>query len=884
MTAIARKTALFSVLSCLLSGHLTAVIAQETIDFNRQIRPLLSENCFHCHGPDAAQRQGELALHEQQPALKAITPGQRQESELYKRITATDPEIVMPPPDSGRQLTPEQRELLGRWIDAGAQWGLHWSWEPLQRPVIPAFAPLPGAPVRNPIDAFVQQRLQVAGLSPSVEASREVLIRRVSLDLTGLPPTPEAVAAFVHDPAPDAYEQLVDRLLASPAYGERMAWDWLDAARYADSNGYQGDSDRTMWPWRDWVVEAFNRNLSWDQFTTWQLAGDLLPQATDEQRLATGFCRNHMINGEGGRIAEENRVDYVMDMTETMGTLWLGLTLNCCRCHDHKFDSLTQADYYGLFAIFNQTPVNGGGGSGQTAPVLSVASAEQNSEVQSIEAAIAELKQRQQQRAAELQTQLPEWIEQQVGQGSVWRVLHPSLVSAQHQRLAVEEGGVVFASGVNPPRDTYQVQGDLPAGSLGAVRLEALRHPSHTQGGLARSDSGNFVLTEIQLMVRRGDQEQQLQIASAVASYEQGELKVTAAFDGNPQTGWAVYEGRPIDRDHAAVFRLLEPVEVQAGDQLLIRLRHDSQHVSHNLGRFRISTAALSSAGLETQRSVELQQALAVDSDQRTEAQQQLLQQAQQADDAALQRVLQERKAAEDRLSAVKNGLPKVMVMEDQPQHRETFILQRGLYNQPGNAVTAAVPASLPAVSSQQALNRLDLARWLVSEQNPLTARVTVNRFWQQVFGIGLVRTVNDFGVQAEVPSHPELLNWLAVEFRENGWDVKRLLRLLVTSHAYRQSSVVTSELLEQDPENRLLARSPRYRRPSWMLRDQALAVSGLLSAKRGGPSVNVYQPPGGLGRGDVWKPQIHPGSRRSPVPTQSVCVLASDYRTDDVF
>ena len=848
MTAIARKTALFSVLFCLLSGHLTAVTAQETIDFNRQIRPLLSENCFHCHGPDAAQRQGELALHEQQPALKAIRPGQRQDSELYKRITATDPEIVMPPPDSGRQLTPEQRELLGRWIDAGAQWGLHWSWEPLQRPAIPEFTPVPGAPVRNPIDAFVQQRLQVAGLSPSVEASREVLIRRVSLDLTGLPPTPEAVAAFVHDPAPDAYEQLVDRLLASPAYGERMAWDWLDAARYADSNGYQGDSDRTMWPWRDWVVEAFNRNLSWDQFTTWQLAGDLLPQATDEQRLATGFCRNHMINGEGGRIAEENRVDYVMDMTETMGTLWLGLTLNCCRCHDHKFDSLTQADYYGLFAIFNQTPVNGGGGSGQTAPVLSVASAEQNSEVQSIEAAIAELKQRQQQRAAELQTQLPAWIEQQMGQGSVWRVLHPSLVSAQHQQLVVEEGGVVFASGVNPPRDTYQVQGDLPAGSLGAVRLEALRHPSHTQGGLARSDSGNFVLTEIQLMLRRGDQEQQLQIASAVASYEQGELKVTAAFDGNPQTGWAVYEGRPIDRDHAAVFRLLEPVEVQAGDQLLIRLRHDSQHVSHNLGRFRLSTAALSSAGLETQRSVELQQALAVDSDQRTEAQQQLLQQAQQADDAALQRVLRERKAAEDRLSAVKNGLPKVMVMEDQPQHRETFILQRGLYNQPGKAVTAAVPASLPAVSSQQTLNRLDLARWLVSEQNPLTARVTVNRFWQQVFGIGLVRTVNDFGVQAEVPSHPELLNWLAVEFRENGWDVKRLLRLLVTSHAYRQSSVVTSELLEQDPENRLLARSPRYRLPSWMLRDQALAVSGLLSAKRGGPSVNVYQPPG------VWE------------------------------
>jgi hypothetical protein len=848
MTAIACRIRLFGIFVCGLLTVSAVTGAQDPIDFNRDIRPLLSENCFHCHGPDVAQRQGELALHEHQLALKAIQPGHRADSSLYQRITAADPEIVMPPPDSGRQLTPAQRELLGRWIDQGAKWGLHWSWEPLQRPPVPQPPALPQAPIRNPIDAFLQQRLQASGLSPSAEAAREVLIRRVTLDLTGLPPAPQDVAAFVQDPAADAWEKVVDRLLASPAYGERMAWDWLDAARYADSNGYQGDSDRTMWPWRDWVVDAFNRNLPWDQFTTWQLAGDLLPQATDEQRLATGFCRNHMINGEGGRIAEENRVDYVMDMTETMGTLWLGLTLNCCRCHDHKFDTLTQRDYYSLFAIFNQTPVNGGGGSGQTAPVLSVPSAQQRTELTAAEASTAEFGRLQNERAAELAVLLPDWIQRQSGQGSVWRTLQPTAVRAQQQQLTVEAGGVVFAGGVNPANDVYEVEGELPEGLLSAVRLDALRHASHTQGGLARSDSGNFVLTEIELLLRRGDGQQMLRISGAVATYEQGSLKAANAFDRDSQTGWAVYEGKPIDRDHAAVFRLAEAVQVRPGDQLLVRLRHDSPHVSHNLGRFRISTSAVAGAGLELQRSAELQQALVTAAEQRSEAQVKLLREAQQAEDAVWQQLTQQRKAAEDRVAAIRNSVAKVMVMEDQPERRETFMLQRGLYTNPGAVVQAAVPASLPQVQSQQPLNRLDLARWLMSEQNPLTARVTVNRFWQQVFGTGLVKTANDFGVQAEVPLHPELLTWLAVEFRDSGWDVKRLMRLMVTSQAYRQSSVVTPEQLERDPENRLLARAPRYRLPSWMLRDQALAVSGLLSGQRGGPAVNVYQPAG------VWE------------------------------
>ena len=367
---------------------------ESPVDFSRDVLPLLSDNCFHCHGPDEKHREADLRLDEEASAKQmhdgqaAVVPGNSEESQLYRRVASRDADEVMPPADSQRKLTADQIRLLKRWLDEGAVWGGHWAYQPLQRPAPPTPAKHADR-VRNPIDAFVLARLEQEGIEPSPEAPRETLIRRVTLDLTGLPPTPDEVDAFLQDSAPDAYERVVDRLLASPAFGERMAWDWLDAARYADSNGYQGDGERTMWPWRDWVVQAFNGNLPYDQFTVWQLAGDLLPEATLEQRLATGFCRNHMINGEGGRIAEENRVDYVLDMAETTGTVWLGLTLNCCRCHDHKFDPLTQRDYYGLFAFFNQTPVDGGGGNPQTPPAIDVPSDEQKQRLPELEAAVA---------------------------------------------------------------------------------------------------------------------------------------------------------------------------------------------------------------------------------------------------------------------------------------------------------------------------------------------------------------------------------------------------------------------------------------------------------------------------------------------------------------
>jgi hypothetical protein len=641
------------------------------VDFGRDILPILSDNCFLCHGPDARNRKAKLRLDDEKNAKKprgdsaAIVPGKSAESELYRRITAADPSEIMPPPRTKRRLTARQIALLKRWIDDGAPWGEPWALTRLVCPPVPQPGQFAGQ-AQNPLDAFILARLERESLAPSPEAPRETLIRRLSLDLLGLPPTPAEVGAFVHDAGPDAYEKLVDRLLASPHFGERMAWDWLDAARYADSNGYQGDADRTMWPWRDWVVSAFNRNLPYDQFTVWQLAGDLLPGASTEQRLATGFCRNHPINGEGGRIPEENRVDYVMDMAETTGTVWLGLTFNCCRCHDHKYDPLTRRDYYRLFAFFNQTPVTGGGGNPQTPPVLEVATAEQQAEL------------------------------------------------SRRERVARQK-----------------------AADLDRFELTFFPRPQGQSANLSPK-------------------------AAKLPAPIQGILRIGAAARGRAQL-----------------------------DQL-------EQHWSKGA-----------------------------------------------ADYVKRVRELREAVIARDNYS---QSLPRVMVMEDMAKARPTYMLEKGLYDKHGDVVTAGVPGRLLPLPPGAPANRLGLARWLVAAENPLTARVTVNRFWQQFFGTGLVKTPEDFGVQGEKPSHPELLDWLASEFRDSGWDVKHLCRLIVTSATYRQTARVTPALLEHDPHNRLLARGPRFRMPSWMLRDQALAAGGLLVRCLGGPPVRPYQPAG------VWE------------------------------
>ncbi len=574
------------------------------------------------------------------------------ESEAIRRILHSDPEEIMPPVDAKRPLSAQQRERLRRWVEDGAAWQRHWAFEPISRPPVPR--PDASAQPLNPIDAFIHHRLETQGLDPAPAASRRELIRRLTLDLHGLPPAPTEVTAFLGDSSPDAYHRLLDRLFASPRYGERMVWNWLDAARYADSNGYQADRERTMWPWRDWAVDAFNRNMPFDQFTLHQLAGDLLEDPTRDQILATGFNRNHMINGEGGRIAEENRVDYVMDMAETMGTVWMGLTVNCCRCHDHKFDPLSQRDYYGLFAFFNQTPVTGGGGDPQTPPLLRVVS--------------------------------------------------------ERSQTGLER--------LNRNRRAHEAE---------------LREREARDSELVR------------MLKKRDDIGTLLEKNVSERNEEELERLAEAAQD-------------PFD-DYASQLRALKEVRSDMG-----------------------------------------------------------------------------------RLEA---KIPKVMVMKDRGDPRETYLLNRGLYNQPGEKVSALTPSALPPMPEDAPRNRLGLARWLVSPNHPLTARVLVNRQWALFFGRGLVATPEDFGTQGERPSHPDLLDYLADDLIRHHWDIKRLQRRILTSATYRQSSRVTKLALESDPENRFYARGPRYRLPSWMIRDQALAAAGLLVDEMGGPPVRPYQPDG---------------------------------------
>jgi hypothetical protein len=834
---------------------LTAPVTK--IDFARDIRSIISENCVFCHGPDESTREADLRLDTQDGIESVIEKGSSTKSELIHRLLSKDPDEVMPPPESNRSVNTDQIALLQQWIDEGAAWQTHWAFRPLSMPDIPTSESLhhndTDPPLRNPIDHFVLKKLQQNKLAASPEASRETLIRRLSLDLTGLPPTPQAVDNFVTDTSANAYEKLVDRLLNSQAYGQRMAWNWLDASRYADTNGYQGDRERTMWPWRDWVVDAFNRNLPYDEFTTWQIAGDLLPEATLEQKLATGFSRNHMINGEGGRIPEENRIEYVMDMSETVGTVWLGLTLNCCRCHDHKYDPLSNREYYEFFGFFNQTPVTGAGGDPQTAPNLAVPTAQQSKELDSLAGQIRQADKDVATLTRQMATDQNKWEEKELKRletKPLWQTIKPIKVEATGSKLSILPDQSVLTSGPAPDTDTYTIVAGLPEKQITALRLDALRHESFPRNSLSYSDSGNFVLTELEIHILDIDSKTiaKLEIASAEATFEQGPLVVTNSFDGNKSTGWAVYEGRHVDRDHAAIFRLKNPRKIEAGETLQVILRHDSVHKKHNLGHFQLSVTDTSNPKL-AENEKDLRTALKTDKDQRTDDQTQLITNRRQVTSPAFKQLTDKKASLSKQRDALSRSLPKVMVMADMPKPRQTFVLNRGLYNKPTDEVQPGLPAFLPSPApsdSEQPTNRLTLARWLVDSQNPLTARVTVNRFWQQIFGIGLVKTTEDFGTQGEVPTQMDLLNWLAKTFQQNGWNVKELIRTIVTSHTYRQSSVIPNhETYQRDPDNRLFARASRHRLPAWMLRDQALAASGLLSPISGGPAVNTYQPKG---------------------------------------
>jgi len=824
-----------------------ALEARAEVNFSREILPLFSDACFACHGPDAKSRKGDLRLDDEHDVKRGRDAGavvvlrESAKSELMRRLLSADPDEVMPPPEASRKLSPAQIEKIRQWIDEGADWGGHWSLSRVERPEVPAGAP-------QPIDAFIDRKLKEENITPQPRASRATLIRRLTLDLTGLPPTPEAVDAFVNDERPNAWEILVNETLASPRYGERMTWDWLDAARYADSNGYQGDMERTMWPWRDWVVKAFNENMPWDRFTVWQLAGDLLPNATHEQQLATAFCRNHMINGEGGRIAEENRVDYVMDMVETTGTIWMGLTFNCARCHDHKFDPLTRQDYFSLFAIFNQTPVDGRGRNPQTPPILASPTERQQLDTARLEKELASVSGQMSKRSREIASKQPAWEKTKLAQieAGEWTTLKPHKAFADRQLFTIQKNGALVAKGPTPENDSYTVLVTNRTERITGLLLEALNHPSLPKGGLSRSEGGNFVLTEFEVGIQRSGAKgfEAIEIASAQATYEQGGLPIKDAFDGKPKSGWGVWDGKKVEGEHAAVFRFAKAIENARGAVLKFRLHHKHSAKQHTLGHFRLSVTQDKEPKL-AKEGLELLFALRAPAKERSKAQASTVGRAFRKSDKTYAGLQAKYDRAKKSLDGLKKAVPKVMVMADLEKPRKTFMLNRGLYNQPGEEIWGAIPAALPDLPAGVTTNRLAMARWLVSRDNPLTARVTVNRFWQQFFGLGIVKTTEDFGAQGEFPVHPELIDWLAAEFMESGWDVKALVKLIVTSDAYCRSSRVTPETFEKDPENRLLARGVRHRLPSWMIRDQALAAAGLLIPKIGGAPVNGYQPAG---------------------------------------
>ncbi len=841
----------FLIAVVLIAGWLpgSMAFAQEPVDFTRDVRPILSDHCFRCHGPDSARRQADLRLDTQAGLFEqVVTPSNADESELYRRVSSVDPDVRMPPPESKLALDDQQIALLKRWIDEGAARAPHWSYSPIRRPAPPD---LSSAKTRNAVDRFVLQRLQLTGWDLANAESPEKLLRRVTFDLTGLPPTVEQVDAFLADSSDAAYEAVVDRLLHDPAYGERMAWDWLDAARYADTNGFQGDGERTMWPWRDWVIDAFNRNMPFDRFTIEQIAGDLLPDATPQTQIATGFFRNYMINGEGGRIPEENRIDYVFDQTETLGTIWLGTTLTCCRCHDHKFDPITTREYYQLSAFFDQTPVDGSGGDPQTPPIVEVPSDLQRRDLERLTDQIAEFDRQIDARQSELGSQPPpEMINLANSQSAEqWSPLDPLEYKAQYATLQRLDDRSLLAGGVNPDNDQYALTFAIGLPRLTAIRLEALRHESMTGGGLARSDSGNFVLTDIaiELLTPGNFEPKPLKIASAQATYEQPGFAVTNAFDDDPTSGWAVWPGRLVENDQAAAFVLAEPRAIEEGSRLRITLKHDSSHAKHNLGHFRLSATSSASPELPPIVDEFLKEAFATPATQRNEKQFEVVDKYLRESDEKLIQWVRQRDEAKAHLLTLNAAIPRVMVLADRPEKRATYILAKGSYQAHGDQVEPGFPQAI-GLNDLPSNNRLDLANWIVDRRNPLTARVTVNRLWQMLFGVGLVKTVEDFGVQGESPIHRELLDWLAAEFIDSGWDVKHLLKTIVMSATYRQSSAVDPAQYEEDPDNRLLGRGPRRRLPSWAIRDQALAVSGLLVRRIGGPSVKPYQPAG------VWE------------------------------
>ena len=918
----------------------------EPVSFNRDIRPILSDVCFQCHGPDAKERKADLRLDSddklfaERDGHRILVAGDPAKSELFRRLTSTDDDERMPPPSSGKKLNPQQIETFRRWIEQGAKTQGHWAFIPPTRPRVPQISNLKSeissaaaGQISNPIDRFVLARLAHEGLLSSPPANKATLLRRVTLDLTGLPPSMDEIEEFLSDDLPAAYERVVDRLLASPRFGERFARPWLDAARYADTSGYQSDGDRSMWRWRDWVIEAFNDNKPFDEFTIEQLAGDLLPKPTMDQVLATGFNRNHRGNAEGGIIPEEYAVEYVVDRVDTTATVWLGLTLGCSRCHDHKFDPFSQREYYQLFSFFNNVPEKGRAIKfGNSPPFVKTPTREQQRQLDDFDARIAAAEQQTRKQKPALRREQLAWEKSLIGKPPVdWTVMrgeilrlpfdedgqpkpsHPAEVTAPGRAQPQPLGPTSGAPVVKPADQVPVVLGDGRFGK--AARFDGqrrfavgdvanvgffepfsmavwIRAEADTGTILSRmsddsnSDGYNLCLEngklQFNLCKRWLDDAMRVETSDVIPTREWVHVAVT--YDGSRTADGVRFW---VNGEAASKKILLDELNQAFASKDLFRvgaggLTPPFQGAIDDVRMFGVELSEGEVAILATPESIS--ELLTHADKPRTIAQMLKLTSAFLAAHPKaetcqpfieLPRLHLER-------AAFLETVPTTMVMQELPEPRRSHVLIRGAYDRPGDEVFPGVPVSLgtdsanhfppnpilsrrrknpPASVSYSGPNRLHFARWLVDPANPLTARVTVNRFWQQLFGQGLVKTVDDFGSQGDWPTHPELLDWLAVEFagpadsREPSadsrdtvfqkWNIKRIIRELVTSATYRQSSKASAELLARDPDNRWLSRGPRSRLSAEMVRDQALAASGLLTEQLGGPSIKPYQPDG---------------------------------------
>ena len=949
------------------------------IDFNRDVRPILATNCFTCHGPDEKERKGKLRLDTFDGATNkgAVVPGKPDESEVIARVVTKDDKDHMPPAKTGKKLTAKEVETLKAWIQQGGKYATHWSYVKPTRPAVPTVP----TPTRNAIDAFILARLTADGLKPSPEADKTTLIRRVALDLTGLPPTLEEVDQFLKDESKDAYEKMVDRILVKPAFGEHWARMWLDLARYADSAGYADDPLRTIWPYRDYVIKSFNANKKFDRFTLEQLAGDLLPDATDDTRTATAFHRNTMTNSEGGTSDEEFRNVAIVDRVNTTLAVWMGTSAACAQCHTHKYDPISQTEYFQMFAFLNNTE---DADRPDESPVLKMFSDEQRKQQAAWEAEQKALQAKLKTPPAEVLAKLPAW-EKAFPRDAKWDTPKPTFLSWKDQTATVADDGTILV-GKSAGTDTYTVELPIAGESLAAVRLETIPNKALPGGGAGHA-GGNFVVSKITAAVHpsaaapptgrylrielpgkkrhlmlaevqafsgkdnvalkgtatqssvdyegeakraidgttngnyfeknsvthtksednpwwevdlkeakaidkvviwnrtdggtnaqlanfkvkllddkrnpvweetvaeapnpsrefRLNGSQAVKFTTAVADYSQPEFDAAFVLT-NPQPkqkGWGV--GGATDKPHALTLVPAAAVKVAKGSRLVLTIEQTSTHKEHTLGSFRVGTTADAGAVQAARTPADVLAVLNTPEAKRTPEQKAKL-------TDHFVSVAPETKTDREKLAAVTKSLADLKPAATVPvlkelakdKRRVTKLQFRGNFMDVGPAVNEGTPAALHPFPQGEAVNRLGFAKWVVSADNPLTARVTVNRFWEQIFGNGLVRTTEEFGTQGEPPSHPELLDWLAVEFASD-WDVKRLLKLMVTSAAYRQTSRVTPELREKDPENRLYARGPRYRLSAEMVRDQALAVSGLLSNKMYGSSVRPPRPSSGL-------------------------------------